>query len=82
MIIVLKSGKVVTRYEFNQLFSKAWFRAMTAENIVSTFSATGVCPFDRSALDVEEVKDDGLFKPKKTHPTNRTSIYSTLQPFT
>ena len=58
-------GRVVTRYEFNQLFSKAWFKAMTAMNIITSFRATGGCPFDRSALAVEEVESDGVLKPEK-----------------
>ena len=28
-------GRVVTRYEFCQIFSKAWYKAMTGSNIVS-----------------------------------------------
>ena len=45
---VKNPGRVVTLYEFSYLFSKAWFKALTMENIVAGFRVTGVCPFDRS----------------------------------
>ena len=40
-------GKVVSRYQFSSLFSRAWFKAMTPHNIISGFSTTGVYPTDR-----------------------------------
>ena len=43
-------GRTVTRYDFNQLFSNAWYDAMTPGNIIASFKATGICPLDRSAL--------------------------------
>ena len=57
----------VTRYEFSQLFSKAWFQAMTAKNIVSSFKATGVCPFNRHIFGdgrTEESNKYTSFKPQ------------------
>ena len=44
-------GRVVTRYEFCQIFSRAWFEAMTGNNIVSSFRATGIYPFNSHAFD-------------------------------
>ena len=49
-------GRMITRYDFNQLFSLAWFKAMTAPNIISSFRATGICPFDRSAIKLPETE--------------------------
>ena len=43
-------GKVVTRYSFSELFSKAWMRAMTIKNILGGFRVTGIYPLDRSKL--------------------------------
>ena len=60
-------GRVVTRYEFSHLFSKAWFEAMSAKNVVSSFKATGVCPFNRhilSGLEMEEKKQYASFTPQ------------------
>ena len=52
-------GRVITRYEFNQIFSKAWFKAMTGSNITASFKATGVCPFNRHVFD-HSVKTKGI----------------------
>ena len=49
-------GRTVTRYEFSRLFSEAWFKAMTAPNIISSFKITGICPLDRTAIKVPETK--------------------------
>ena len=43
-------GQVVTKFEFSQLFSKAWMGSMTMQNIVSGFSTTGIYSFDRNAV--------------------------------
>ena len=43
-------GKVVTRYEFSRLLSKAWFESMTQQNVISSFRCTGICPFNRDAI--------------------------------
>lgn len=50
-------GKKVTRFQFSQLFSKAWFKAMTPTNIIAGFRACGVCPLDASVFEVS-TKDD------------------------
>ena len=39
-------GKVVSVYDFSQLFSQAWFQSMTIRNITSGFKVTGVFPVD------------------------------------
>ena len=43
-------GKVVTRYEFSMLFSKAWFQGMSMTNVIGGFRTTGVYPFNRHAI--------------------------------
>ena len=48
--ITLNPGKVVTRYTFFQIFSKAYSRAFTIANITGSFRSTGVHPFNRNAL--------------------------------
>lgn len=44
------SGKVVTIYQFSQLFALAWKQAMTPQNIIAGFRATGVFPVNRNAI--------------------------------
>ena len=43
-------GRIVTRYQFSQLFSKAWMQSMIISNITSGFKVTGIYPTDRQAL--------------------------------
>ena len=45
--IIENPGKVVTRYQFSQLFGQAWMKAMTPPNIISGFSVTGIYPTNR-----------------------------------
>ena len=50
-------GRVLTDFSFNQVFSKAWGRAMTIPNAAAAFKTTGVFPFDPSAIQtVDTVK--------------------------
>lgn len=58
-------GRVVTRFDFSRLFSKAWYQAMTAENIIGSFKVTGVCPFSRCALPEIEEEAYTKFQPDK-----------------
>ena len=43
-------GKVITKFNFNSLFSKAWLDAVTPANVVSGFKTCGVYPFNSSAI--------------------------------
>ena len=56
-------GKCITRYEFSQLFSQAWSKAMTIRNVISGFEITGICPFNRKAVRVLEDVSHQKFQP-------------------
>ena len=43
-------GRAITRFQFSQIFSKAWVRGMTMTNVMAGFRTTGVCPFDHNAV--------------------------------
>ena len=62
-------GRVVTRYEFCQIFSKAWYKAMTGSNIVYSFKTTGIYPFNRHAFDdlVVEEHNEPLVEKKSLY---------------
>ena len=45
-------GKVVNRYVFSQLLSRAWSKAMSIRNIAGGFKVCGIYPFNRDALRV------------------------------
>ena len=43
-------GKVVTRYQFSEIFAKAWAKGMTMKNIIGGFKTTAVFPMNREAI--------------------------------
>ena len=43
-------GKVITKFNFNSLFSKAWLHAVTPSNIISSFKSCGVYPLNPKAI--------------------------------
>ena len=50
--MVANPGKVVTVYQFSQLFSAAWVKAMTPQTIMSGFRTTGIYPVNRDAIHI------------------------------
>ena len=42
--------KVITRFQFSELFSKAWKKGMTANNIKAGFRTTGIYPYNPEAV--------------------------------
>ena len=50
-------GKVVNRYNFTQLFARAWAKAMNPANIASGFRVTGVYPFNRNAITIAALQE-------------------------
>ena len=61
-------GRVVTRLDFTRLFAKAWYKAMTAQNIINSFKVTGVYPFNREVIcnapGMEKQQKYTIFKPE------------------
>ncbi len=53
-------GKVETRFQFSQLFSKAWLRGMSMSNTFTGFRMTGMYPFDRYALRPQDDKKKSI----------------------
>ena len=45
-------GKVVTIYQFSELFASAFIKAFTFRNITSSFRVTGVFPPNRKAISI------------------------------
>lgn len=57
-------GRTVSRHDFCELFSKAWYKAFNQENIINSFKATGICPFNRGAVHLSSDDDEfSSFKP-------------------
>ena len=43
---------MITKFNFNSLFSKAWLSAVTPANMIAGFKTCGVYPFNSSAIGV------------------------------
>ena len=50
-------GKVITRFNFNMLFSQAWLKSLIPSNIIAGFKTCGVYPYDPSAISVPEEEE-------------------------
>ena len=50
--------QVVNRYNFMEIFSRAWARGMTPSNAISGFQATGVFPLNRRAITIPGLEED------------------------
>ena len=61
-------GTVITRGDFNEIFSRAWFHGLTSANVLSAFKATGIHPLDRYAVQIP-----GEDNKKKTLPAKASS---------
>lgn len=44
--------KFITKFNFDRLFSKAWLKATTPENVYSGFRKAGLVPFNPNAITV------------------------------
>ena len=71
-------GKTVTLYQFSELFAAAWKKAMTPQNITSSFHATGVFPVNRQALEIlqESPAKLSMAAIAKTNGINFLPLYS------
>ena len=45
-------GKVITKFNFNQVFSEAWLKSVVPVNIVAGFRKCGVHPYNPAAISV------------------------------
>ena len=47
-------GKVITKFNFSEIFSKAWMKAVTPETICSGFRRAGVYPYNPNAIKIPD----------------------------
>lgn len=71
-------GRIVTQYEFCQLFSKVWSKSFSIDNISSSFKVTGVFLFDRSIVTEAYVSDKKSQKKKITLCLNQKPLLTKL----
>ncbi len=73
-------GKVVSIYQFSELFASVWSKAMTPRNILSSFCATGVHPVNRGAIEIpgekRKLKSTPMADIAKNHGISYLPLYS------
>ncbi len=73
-------GKVVSISQFSELFASAWSKAMTPQNILSSFRATGVHPVNRGAIEIpgekRNLKSTPMADIAKSHGISYLPLYS------
>lgn len=58
----------ITKSRFNLIFNKVWSRCMTHENIVNGFRATGIYPYNESAIPFEAFAPSELTERPEIQP--------------
>ena len=43
-------GKIITKFNFSELFSQAWLKSLVPANLIAGFKICGICPLNRKAL--------------------------------
>ena len=51
-------GKIITKFNFNMLFSQAWLKSLIPSNIIAGFKTCGVYPYNNAAIAVPDDSDD------------------------
>ena len=73
-------GKVVTRFQFSELFSHAWAEAMVPRNISAGFKAAGVYPLDSAAFVAHTAASDSNSSPLPSSSLKFVPMYSPIAP--
>ena len=73
-------GKVVTRFQFSDLFSRAWAEAMIPRNICAGFKAAGVYPLDSAAFIARTASSDVTDSPAHSSSLKFVPMYSPIAP--
>ena len=75
-------GKVATRFQFSELFSRAWAEVMVPHNICAGFKAAGVYPLDSAAFVARTAASDPKFHdcPLPSFSLKFVSMYSPIVP--
>ena len=73
-------GKVVTRFQFSELFSHAWAEAMVPRNISAGFKAAGVYPLDSAAFVARTAASDSNGSLLPSSSLKFVPMYSPIAP--
>ena len=69
-------GRVITKYQFNEIFSTAWLKSMTPANIISGFKTCGVYPFNPKAVLDHDPCEPKISDPSAPQTSDAAQCYS------
>ena len=52
-------GKIITKFNFNELFSQAWLKSLVPANLIAGFKTCGIYPLHRKALRAVPTSNSG-----------------------
>jgi len=61
---------VKAKYNFSQLFSKAWLKSLLPHNLISGFKNCGVYPFDSTAIKTADEPQPDTYQSDASEPGN------------
>ena len=73
-------GRVVTRFQFSDFFSRAWAKAMVPKNICAGFKGTGVYPLDSTVFTARTSTQGPNSSPLSTSMLKFVPMYSPITP--
>ena len=73
--LVSHPGKVITRYTFSSLFSRAWMSSMTAANSIAGFQTTGIYPLDPTVV-TSKLRGEGVASLYDRKDLQRYALYT------
>ena len=74
-------GRVITKYQFNEIFSTAWLKSMTPANIISGFKTCGVYPFNPKAVLDHDPCEPKISDPSAPQTSDAAVLLTTSQQF-
>ena len=73
-------GRVVSKFQFSKLFSQAWSKGMSIDNITSAFRTTGIYPFNPDAILDKLMVSSGDSEPVNDNLSNDQMCTPPAQP--
>jgi len=63
-------GNVITKFDFNGLFSQAWLKSLISGNVIVGFKTCGIYPFNHSAVKTVPTHDGSKMVAGKVEKSN------------
>ena len=79
MYVQSHPGRIITKYHFNEVFSKAWLKSMMPANIISGFKTCGIYPFNPRAVLDHDPTSENSEEDDSVPMADKISLHSTKE---